>query len=36
MSKICFVSSLFSLNYKSADKPIKFKKNKNYDYYLLI
>ena len=32
--KICFISSLFANNYKEADKPIKFSKNENYDYYL--
>ena len=34
MSKICFVSSLFSSSYNTADKPIKFKKSDIYDYYL--
>ena len=32
--KICFITSLFAKNYNSADKPINFKINKKYDYYL--
>ena len=32
--KICFITSLFAENYNDGDKPINFKINKKYDYYL--
>ena len=32
--KICFITSIFGKSYKEIDKPSKFKKIKNYDYYL--
>ena len=32
--KICFVSALFTNNYKNFGLPEKFNKNKNYDYFL--
>ena len=32
--KICFITSLFANSYSEADKPVKFNKNSNYDYYL--
>jgi len=32
--KICFVSALFTNNYKNFGLPEKFYKNKNYDYFL--
>ena len=32
--KICFVSALFTNNYKNFGLPEKFHKNKYYDYFL--
>jgi len=32
--KICFITCLFANSYSEVDKPVKFNKNSNYDYYL--
>ena len=34
MYKICFITTSICDNYNKIDKPTKFIKNPNYDYYL--
>ena len=32
--RVCFITSLFADSYNLADKPGKFKRNDDYDYFL--